>query len=157
MAERPQDHSQGACVVLRAAPALSSLQAALTLIRAVLPLLVLGVAKMFVDAATQLLAGGTVVLPLVGVPAEPVHALYLLGALLLAVWLLDKAAWGAEEVVRTCSTNRVESHVHALIMRKCSTLDAAFYESPKYLDLLERAVRGALMNSLSLCGGSTSC
>ena len=137
----------------RAAPVLSSLQAALTLIRAVLPLLVLGVAKMFVDMATGLITGGAVFLPLVGVPADPVHALYLLGALLLAVWLLDKAAWGAEEVVRTYSTNRVESYVHALIMRKCSTLDAAFYESPRYLDLLERAVRGALMNSLSFMWG----
>ena len=29
----------------------------------------------------------------------------------------------------------------------------AFYESPKYLDLLERAVRGALMNSLSFMWG----
>jgi len=137
----------------RAAPVLSSLQAALTLIRAVLPLLVLGVAKLFVDVATELINGGGVVLPPVGVPNDPVHALYLLGALLLAVWLLDKTAWGAEEVVRTYSTNRVESYVHALIMRKCSTLDAAFYESPKYLDLLERAVRGALMNSLSFMWG----
>ena len=137
----------------RAAPALSSLQAALTLIRAVLPLLVLVVAKLFVDVATELISGGAVALPLVGVPADPVHALYLPGALLLAVWLLDKAAWGAEEVVRTYSTNRVESYVHALIMRKCSTLDAAFYESPRYLDMLERAVRGALMNSLSFMWG----
>ena len=63
------------------------------------------------------------------------------------------AAWSAEEVVRTYSTNRVESHVHALIMRKCATLDAAFYESPRYLDMLERAVRGALMNSLSFMWG----
>ena len=137
----------------QAAPVLSSLQGALTLIRAVLPLVVLGVAKMFVDVATELVTGGSVVLPLVGVPADPMHALYLLGALLLAVWLLDKAAWGVEEVVRTYSTNRVESYVHALIMRKCSTLDAAFYENPKYLDLLERAVRGALMNSLSFMWG----
>ena len=137
----------------RAAPALSSLQAALTLVRAVLPLLVLGVAKLFVDVATELIIGGAVGLPLVGVPADPVHALYLLGGLLLAVWLLDKAAWGAEEVVRTYATNRVESYVHALIMRKCSTLDAAFYESPRYLDMLERAVRGALMNSLSFMWG----
>ena len=137
----------------RAAPALSSLQAALTLIRAVLPLLVLGVAKLFVDVATELISGGAASLPLVGVPADPVHALYLLGGLLLAVWLLDKAAWGAEEVVRTYSTNRVESYVHALIMRKCSTLDAAFYESPRHLDMLERAVRGALMNSLSFMWG----
>ena len=89
-----------------------------------------------------------------GVPADPVHALYPAGgALLLAVWLLDKVAWGAEELVRTYSTNRVESYVHALIMRKCSTLDAAFYESPRCLDMLERAVRGALMNSLSFMWG----
>ena len=93
-------------------------------------LLVLGVAKMFVDVATELITGGAVVLPLVGVPADPVRGLYLLGALLLAVWLLDKAAWGAEEVVQTYATNRAESYVHALIMRKCSALDAAFYESP---------------------------
>ncbi len=137
----------------RAAPGLSSLQGALTLIRAVLPLVVLGVAKLFVDVATELITGTPVVLPLVGVPADPVRALYLLGALLLAVWLLDKAAWGVEEVVRTYSTNRVEGYVHALIMRKCSTLDAAFYENPKYLDMLERAVRGALMNSLSFMWG----
>ena len=137
----------------RAAPGWSSLQGALTLIRAVLPLVVLGVAKLFVDVATELVTGGSVVVPLVGVPADPAHALYLLGALLLAVWLLDKAAWGAEEVVRTYATNRVESYVHALIMRKCGTLDAAFYENPKYLDLLERAVRGALMNSLSFMWG----
>ena len=137
----------------RAAPVLSSFQGALTLIRAVLPLLVLGVGKLFVDVAAELITGGAPVLPLVGVPADPMHALYLLGAALLAVWLLDKVAWGAEEVVRTYSTNRVESYVHALIMRKCSTLDAAFYESPKYLDMLERAVRGALMNSLSFMWG----
>ena len=132
---------------------MSSLQAAITVVRAVLPLLVLGVAKLLVDAATELATGGMVVLPLVGEPADPVHGLYLLGALLLSIWLLDKATWSAEEVVRTYSTNRVESHVHALIMRKCSTLDAAFYESPEYLDMLERAVRGALMNALSFMWG----
>ena len=137
----------------RADPVLSSLQAAITVVRAVLPLLVLGVAKLLVDAATEPATGGMVVLPLVGEPADPVHGLYLLGALLLSIWLLDKATWSAEEVVRTYSTNRVESHVHALIMRKCSTLDAAFYESPEYLDMLERAVRGALMNALSFMWG----
>ena len=137
----------------RAAPLLSSLQAGVTVVRAVLPLLVLGVAKWFVDAATQLVTGGVVVLPVIGVPAEPLHGLYLLGAALLSVWVLDKTTWSAEEVVRTYSTNRVESHVQALIMRKCATLDAAFYESPRYLDMLERAVRGALMNSLSFMWG----
>ena len=137
----------------RAAPALSSLQAVLTLIRAVLPLLVLGVAKLLVDVATDLISGGAVALPLVGVPDDPVHALYLLGGLLLGVWLLDKAAWGAEEVVRTYSTNRVESYRSRAHHAQGSTLDAAFYESPKYLDMLERAVRGALMNSLSFMWG----
>ena len=85
--------------------------------------------------------------------ADSARGLFLLGALLLSVWLLDKATWAAEEVVRTHSTNRVESHVHALIMRKCSTLDASFYESPSYLDMLERAVRGALMNAMSFMWG----
>ena len=137
----------------RAAPGLSLTQLAITAIRAVIPLLVLGVAKLFVDVAVEVIGGGTLVLPVVGVTADSAQGLYLLGGLLLSVWLLDKATGAAEEVVRTHSTNRVESHVHALIMRKCSTLDAAFYESPKYLDLLERAVRGALMNSLSFMWG----
>ena len=101
----------------------------------------------------ELATGGLVALPLLGEPAEPVQGLYLLGALLLSIWLLDKATWSAEQVVRTHATNRVESHVHALVMRKCSTLDAAFYESPAYLDMLERAVRGALMNTLSFMWG----
>ena len=137
----------------RAAPGLSLTQLAITAIRAVIPLLVLGVAKLFVDVAVEVIGGGTLVLPVVGVTADSAQGFYLLGGLLLSVWLLDKATGAAEEVVRTHSTNRVESHVHALIMRKCSTLDAAFYESPKYLDLLERAVRGALMNSLSFMWG----
>ena len=137
----------------RAAPALSLTQLVITAIRAVIPLLVLGVAKLFVDVAVEVIGGGTLVLPVVGATADSAQGLYLLGGLLLAVWLLDKATGAAEEIVRTHSTNRVESHVHALIMRKCSTLDAAFYESPKYLDLLERAVRGALMNSLSFMWG----
>ena len=137
----------------RAAPGLSLTQLAITAIRAVIPLLVLGVAKLFVDAAVEVIGGGTLVLPVVGVAADPAQGLYLLGGVLLSVWLLDKATGAAEEVVRTHSTNRVESHVHALIMRKCSTLDAAFYESPKYLDMLERAVRGALMNALSFMWG----
>ena len=128
-------------------------QLAITAIRAVIPLLVLGVAKLFVDVAVEVIGGGTLVLPVVGVPADPAQGLYLLGGVLLSVWLLDKATGAVEEVVRTHSTNRVESHVHALIMRKCSTLDAAFYESPKYLDMLERAVRGALMNALSFMWG----
>ncbi|MDD9989166.1 MAG: ABC transporter ATP-binding protein [Spirochaetaceae bacterium] len=137
----------------RAAPGLSLTQLVITAIRAVIPLLVLGVAKLFVDVAVEVIGGGTLVLPVVGVTADSAQGLYLLGGLLLSVWLLDKATGAAEEIVRTHSTNRVESHVHALIMRKCSTLDAAFYESPKYLDLLERAVRGALMNSLSFMWG----
>ena len=137
----------------RAAPGLSLTQLVITAIRAVIPLLVLGVAKLFVDVAVEVIGGGTLVVPVVGVPSDAAQGLYLLGGLLLSVWLLDKATGAAEEVVRTHSTNRVESHVHALIMRKCSTLDAAFYESPKYLDLLERAVRGALMNSLSFMWG----
>ena len=137
----------------RAAPGLSLTQLAITAIRAVIPLLVLGVAKLFVDVAVEVIGGGTLILPVVGVTADSAQGLYLLGGVLLSVWLLDKATGAAEEVVRTHSTNRVESHVHALIMRKCSTLDAAFYESPKYLDLLERAVRGALMNSLSFMWG----
>lgn len=137
----------------RAAPGLSLTQLVITAIRAVIPLLVLGVAKLFVDGAVEVIGGGTLVLPVVGVTADSAQGLYLLGGVLLSVWLLDKATGAAEEIVRTHSTNRVESHVHALIMRKCSTLDAAFYESPKYLDLLERAVRGALMNSLSFMWG----
>ncbi len=137
----------------RAAPGLSLTQLVITAIRAVIPLLVLGVAKLFVDVAVEVIGGGTLVLPVVGATADSAQGLYLLGGLLLSVWLLDKATGAAEEIVRMHSTNRVESHVHALIMRKCSTLDAAFYESPKYLDLLERAVRGALINSLSFMWG----
>ena len=144
---------RGVVLFFRAAPLLSSLQVVITAIRAVIPLLVLGVAKLFVDVATELIRGGSVVLPLVGVAADSAQGLYLLGVLLFSVWLLDKASLAAEEIVRTHSTNRVESHVHALIMRKCSTLDAAFYESPEYLDMLERAVRGALMNALSFMWG----
>ena len=36
------------------------------------------------------------------------------------MWVLDKATWSAEEMVRTYTTNRVEPHVHALIMRSVS-------------------------------------
>ena len=89
---------RGMFLFFRAAPVLSSTQVAITAIRAVIPLLVLGVAKLFVDVAAEVVGGGTFVLPIVGVPADSTQGLYLLGGLLLSVWLLDKATGAAEEV-----------------------------------------------------------
>lgn len=73
--------------------------------------------------------------------AHPQAAIVWIGAL-AAVWLGAKAVAAVGTVLEVRLEGAVEQHADTLIMHKCTTMDVAFFENPKYQDMLRNATQG---------------
>lgn len=92
---------------------------------------------------------------LVGAVGSPgdwprVSATLVVGALMGGVLLLGELLHSASDWVRNVQAKRVEDHINALVHRKSTTVDLAFYESPDYHDHLHRARAEASFRPIAL-------
>jgi ATP-binding cassette, subfamily B, bacterial len=100
---------------------------------------------------------------------ERLHPTLLLAALMAGVILLTELLKSAVEWVHTAQAQFVQDHLSALIHKKSTTVDLAFYETPEHFDRLHRAhkdtsqrplfllesIGGLLQNSLTLLAMGT--
>lgn len=92
---------------------------------------------------------------LVGAVGSPgdwprVSATLWVGALMGGVLMLGELLHSASDWVRNVQAKRVEDHINALVHRKSTSVDLAFYESPDYHDHLHRARAEASFRPIAL-------
>jgi ATP-binding cassette, subfamily B, bacterial len=131
-------------LVWRAGPWLTVLLMLITLVQGFFPVVTLWITKLTLDHIYLLVQQGP---PLAAADFRP---LWVLLGLLGAVWMADSLFGALSSLLSSLLQFQVEQHTQALIFRKCTELDIAFFENPKNLDILENATKGALMSSWSL-------
>ena len=143
--------ARGLGLVFRASGFSAYLQFILTSAAGLVPLGVAWMTKLFVDTIGAAASDGRIPLPL-GLASgtgsgEPTRVVTILIAVLLAIWIVDRAIVGIGGLVDTNVRLSTEHHTHTLLMRTAGRLDLAFYENPEYRNMLGRATEGAIDSS----------
>jgi len=121
-------------LVWQSAPGWAAGNTILSVVRSLLPLLLLWLLKNVIDAITTASSGtgSSTISTLVG----PVAAL-------IIIWFLDEALSDLSNYVRKKQSLKFEVHMYSLLHSKASRLDLINFENPGYFDTLSRAVREA--------------
>ena len=143
--------ARGLGLVFRASGFSAYLMFFLTATAGLVPVAVAWMTKLVVDTIGAAASDGRIALPL-GLASglggeEPTRIVIILIAALLAIWIVDRAIVGIGGLVDTNVRLRTEHYIHTLLMRTAGRLDLAFYESPEYRNMLERATQGAIQSS----------
>lgn len=93
--------------------------------------------KLIIDETTRLITGSQ------SNPTGISGSIFILVSLLLAVWILGAIVDLRLYMVNDVLGLKVQYHVQYLIMQKASELDAVFYETPRFYDMLDNARREA--------------
>jgi ATP-binding cassette, subfamily B, bacterial len=120
-------------LVWQSAPGWASVNAILSVVRSVLPLMLLWLLKNAIDAITEASAKGSV---------GPEAVLWPVVALII-IWFLDEALSDLGNYVRKKQSVAFETHMYGLLHSKASSLDLINFENPGYFDCLSRAAREA--------------
>lgn len=134
-------------LVWETSPALTTATVALRLLRALMPLAMLWVGKLILDALVAFTTAGT------GNPG----AIWRLVGLELALAVASDVLGRANTLVDSLLGDRFTNRVSVRLMEHASTLDLASFEDPVFYDKLERARRqttgrlGMLASLLNLC------
>lgn len=99
---------------------------------------------------TRLLVDSLVAVLDAGASWENVRPTLFLAALMAGVMLLMQVLQSAMEWLRTAQAELIRDHLGALVHKKSTTVDLAFFESPEYHDRLYRARND--LNSRPLSG-----
>lgn len=139
-------------LVRSSAPGWATANVFLSLLRSILPLLLLWLIKLLIDKITG--ASGS------GQFTSEIIVLIILTA---SVYLLDEISADLSNMVRKNQSVRLESYMYDLLHRKSVQLDLINFERPEYFDILSRASVEApwrpnsiLNNVISLIRGLTS-
>jgi ATP-binding cassette subfamily B protein len=120
-------------LVWESAPGWASANTLLSLIRSVLPLLLVWLLKGVIDAITKAsVSDGT---PMINV-LWPVIAM-------VAIWFLDEVSSDFSNYVRKKQSLKLEVYMYGLLHSKAIKLDLINFERPEYFDCLSRASREA--------------
>lgn len=141
-------------LVWKSAPGWAFANTLLSVIRSVLPLLIIWLLKGVIDAISVASTAK---------PGTPiVNALWPIMALVI-VWFLDEALSDLSNYVRKKQSLKLEVYMYGLLHTKAIRLDLINFERPEYFDCLTRAAREApwrpnsiLNNLVSILRGSIS-
>jgi len=128
----------------QAAPLLTGLLGAVTLVQAFFPVVTLWLTKLTIDRIALLVRSAG------PISAQDLRPLWMWLGLLGGVWLAESLFDALSSLLNNLLQFQVEQHTQTLVFRKCTELDIAFFENPKNLDMLENASRGAMMSAWSL-------
>lgn len=121
-------------LVWQSSPVWASANTLLSLVRSILPLLLVWLLKNVVDAITSAsMASNSDTVSLIISPV----------ILLALIWFLDEALSDAGYYVRKMQSLKLESHMYDLLHSKAIKLDLIHFENPVYFDCLSRASREA--------------
>ena len=121
-------------LVWESAPGWAFANTFLSVIRSILPLLLVWLLKGVIDSITKASSAGeentilTVLWPVVAV---------------VAIWFLDEAASDLSNYVRKKQSLKLEVHMYGLLHSKAIKIDLINFERPEYFDCLSRATREA--------------
>ena len=121
-------------LVWRSAPGWTLANIIISVLRSILPLLLIWLIKSVVDGITDAASSGSgwnissVVFPIVSV---------------VVIWFLDEAAMDIGSYVRKKQSVKLEAYMYGLLHDKAVRLDLIHFERPEYFDCLARASREA--------------
>ena len=121
-------------LVWQSAPGWATANTILSVIRSVLPLLLLWLLKNVIDAITSASSG---------TGGSPFSIIVWPVASLILIWFLDEALSDISNYVRKKQSLKFEAHMYSLLHSKASRLDLINFENPGYFDSLSRATREA--------------
>jgi len=121
-------------LVFKSAPGWTIVNIVLSVLRSVLPLLLVWLLKLLVDEISSASAGGT------GIRSEN---LLLLIIAVVAVYFFDEATSDLNSFVRKKQSVKLEAYMYGLLHSKAIRLDLINFERPEYFDCLARASREA--------------
>lgn len=139
-------------LVWQSAPGWASANAILSVIRSILPLLLLWLLRNVIDRITGT-ASDSGLTPTLSDVILPIIALVL-------VWFSDEALSDLSIFIRKKQSFRFEAYMYDLLHSKASSLDLINFEHPDYFDCLSRATREAtwrpnnILNNLISISGS---
>jgi ATP-binding cassette subfamily B protein len=120
-------------LVWQSAPGWASANTILSVVRSILPLLLLWLLKNAIDAIT---AASQSAEPSFSLIIKPVTAL-------IIIWFLDEALSDLGNYIRKKQSVKFEYHMYDLLHSKACSLDLINFENPEYFDCLSRASREA--------------
>jgi len=139
-------------LVQKSAPGWAMANILLSLLKSVLPLLLVLLIKMLIDEVTKAAEAG-----------EISSRIITLTALAVLVYFTDEIAADSGNRVKKNQSVRLESYMYGLLHSKAVKLDLINFERPEYFDLLSRASKEApwrpnsiLNNVISLFRGTAS-
>ena len=131
-------------LVWKAGPTLTAVILVITFLEAFFPVAILWTTKLTIDRIAILMQEDA------GSVDNGLGPLWILIGILGVLWVVNRGMESLRNTMTGLLRFKVENHMQSLIMRKCSTLDLAFFENPKNLDILENASRGALMSAFTM-------
>ena len=120
-------------LVWQSAPGWASANTILSVVRSILPLLLIWLLKNVVDTITTAASSEE---PSISLILWPVTAL-------IITWFLDEALTDLGNFVRKKQSLKFESYMYSLLHSKASRLDLINFENPEYFNCLSRAARDA--------------
>jgi ATP-binding cassette subfamily B protein len=121
-------------LVWKSAPGWAFANTFLSVIRSVLPLLLVWLLKGVIDAITKASSAGEGTT--IGIVLWPVIAV-------VVIWFLDEATSDFSNYVRKKQSLKLEVYMYSLLHSKAIRLDLINFERPEYFDCLSRATREA--------------
>jgi ATP-binding cassette subfamily B protein len=121
-------------LVWRSAPGWALVNINISVLRSILPLILIWLIKGVIDGITA------------AASAEPGdHIVNILWPILavVIVWFLDEAAQDISNYIRKKQSVKLESYMYGLLHAKAIKLDLIYFERPEYFDCLTRASREA--------------
>jgi ATP-binding cassette subfamily B protein len=147
MKEKSKYFSESLKLVWQSAPGWATANTLLSVVRSLLPLLLLWLLKNVIDVITTSVSASAN--PSLTAISWPVTAL-------VSVWFLDEALSDLSNYVRKKQSLRFEDHMYELLHSKASRLDLINFENPSYFDTLSRATAEATWRPNSILNNIVS-
>lgn len=136
MKGKPRLFKESLKLVWKSAPGWATVNTAISVIQSVLPLAIVYLIKLLIDAITEAAAGGEGVLN---------KNLIMMIAAVVIVYLADEILTDFGNFVRKKQSVKLEVYMYGLLHAKAIKLDLINFEHPGYYDCLSRAISEALL------------
>ncbi|MGE5406386.1 MAG: ATP-binding cassette domain-containing protein, partial [Methanosarcina sp.] len=130
MKEKTKYFRESLRLVWQSAPGWASANTVLSIVRSLLPLLLLWLLKNVIDIITNAASDNA---------NASIHTIIRPVITLVFVWFLDEALSDISNYVRKKQSLRFEDHMYELLHSKSSSIDLINFEDPGYYDCLSRA------------------
>ena len=134
MKGKPKLFKESLKLVWKSAPGWATVNTAISVIQSVLPLAIVYLIKLLIDAITEAAAGGEGVLN---------KNLIMMIAAVVIVYLADEILTDFGNFVRKKQSVKLEVYMYGLLHAKAIKLDLINFEHPGYYDCLSRAISEA--------------